>query len=40
LRFCKLIRDAMKNDLETSSRRLIDIDMIDTRLSFSQCLDK
>jgi hypothetical protein len=40
LRFCKLIRDAMKNDLETSFRRLINVDMIDTRFSFSQCLDK
>ncbi len=40
LRSCKLIRDAMKNDLETSSRRSIDVDMIDTRSSFSQCLDK
>ncbi len=40
LRFCKLIRDAMKNDLETSSRRSIDVDMIDTRFSLSQCLDK
>ncbi len=40
LRSCKLIRDAMKNDLETSSRRSIDVDMIDTRLSLSQCLDK
>jgi hypothetical protein len=40
LRFCRLIRDAMKNDLETSFQRLIDVDMIDTRLSFSQCLDR
>jgi hypothetical protein len=40
LRSCKLIRDAMKNDLETSSRRSVDVDMIDTRLSFSQCLDR
>jgi hypothetical protein len=40
LRFCKLIRDAMKNDLETSSRRSFDVDIIDTRLSLSQCLDK
>jgi hypothetical protein len=40
LRFCKLIRDTMKNDLETSFRRSIDVDMIDTRFSFSQCLDR
>jgi hypothetical protein len=38
LRSCKLIRDAMKNDLKTSFRRLIDVDMIDTRLSLTQCL--
>jgi hypothetical protein len=40
LRFCRLIRDAMKNDLETSSRRSVDVDMIDTRFSFSQCLNR
>jgi hypothetical protein len=40
LRSCKLIRDAMKNDLEASFRRSIDVDMIDTRLSFSQCLNR
>jgi hypothetical protein len=40
LRSCKLIRDAMKNDLETSSRRSVDVDMIDTRLSLSQCLNR
>jgi hypothetical protein len=35
-----LIREAMKNDLETSSRRSVDVDMIDTRFSVSQYLDK
>jgi hypothetical protein len=40
LRSCKLIRDAMKNDLEMSSRRSVDVDMIHTRLSLSQCLDR
>ncbi len=40
LRSCKLIRDAMKNDLETSSQRSVGVDMIDTRLSLSQCLDR
>jgi hypothetical protein len=40
LRSCRLIRDAMKNDLEASFRRSIDVDMIDTRLSLSQCLDR
>jgi hypothetical protein len=40
LRSCKLIRDAMKNNLETSSQRSIDVDMIDTRSSFSQCLNR
>ncbi len=40
LRSCKLIRDVMKNDFETSSRRSIDVDMIDTRLSLSQCLNR
>ncbi len=40
LRSCRLIRDAMKNDLETSLRRSVDVDMIDTRLSLSQCLDR
>jgi hypothetical protein len=40
LRSCRLIRDAMKNDLEASSRRSIDVDMIDTDFSLSQCLDR
>jgi hypothetical protein len=40
LRSCKLIRDAMKNDLETSFWRSIDADMIDTRFSLSQCLNR
>jgi hypothetical protein len=40
LRLCKLIRDAMKNDLETSFRRSVDVDMIDTRLSLSQCFNR
>jgi hypothetical protein len=40
LRSCRLIREAMKNDLETSFRRSVDVDMIDTRLSLSQCLDR
>jgi hypothetical protein len=40
LRSCKFIRDAIKNDFETSSRRSVDVDMIDTRLSLSQCLDR
>jgi hypothetical protein len=40
LRFYKLIRETKKNDFETSSRRLIDVDMIDTRFSISQYLDK
>jgi hypothetical protein len=40
LRFYRLIRDVMKNDLETSSQRSIGVDMIDTRLSHSQCLDR
>ncbi len=38
LRSCKLIRDAMKNDLEASFQRLIDVDMIDIRFSFTSCL--
>jgi hypothetical protein len=40
LRSCRLIREAMKNDLRTSSRRSIDVDMIDTRFSVSQYLDR
>jgi hypothetical protein len=40
LRSCRLIREAMKNDFETSSRRSVDVDMIDTRFSLSQCLDR
>jgi hypothetical protein len=40
LRFCKLIRETMKNDLETSFWRSVDVDMIDTRLSLSQCFNK
>jgi hypothetical protein len=40
LRSCRLIRDAMKNDLETSFRRSIDVDMIDTSSWLSQCLDR
>jgi steroid 5-alpha reductase family enzyme len=31
LQFCKNIRDAVKSVLETSSRRSIDIDIVDTR---------
>jgi hypothetical protein len=30
----------MKNDLEASFRRSVDVDMIDTRLSVSQYLDR
>jgi hypothetical protein len=40
LRCCKLIRDTMKNDLEASFRRSVDVDMIDIRLSLSQCLNR
>jgi hypothetical protein len=40
LRSCKLICETMKNDFETSLRRSIDVDMIDTCLSLSQCLDR
>jgi hypothetical protein len=40
LRSCRLIREAMKNDLETSFRRSVDVDMIDTRFSISQYLNR
>jgi hypothetical protein len=31
LRLCRNIRDAVKSVLETSSRRSIDVDIVDTR---------
>jgi hypothetical protein len=35
-----LIREAMKNDLGTSPRRSAGVDMVDTRPSVSQYLDR